>query len=137
MRKNYPTDISEAEWKIIEPMFSSHRSRHSKKEILNAIFYILRAGCPWRLLPHDFPPWQTVYSHFRDWQNLGLWEKMNEILRRLWRVKSGKKEDPSGAIIDSQSVKTTEKGGSKDMMEQKKSKAENGISWLIHKEFCS
>jgi len=113
MRKSYPTDLSEEEWKIIEPLFFRHRSKHSKWEILNAIFYILRAGCSWRLLPNDFPPWQTVYSHFRDWQILGVWEKMNEILRKLWRVKIGRKENPSAAIIDSQSVKTTEKGGVK------------------------
>lgn len=116
MRKDYQTDLSEEEWKIIEPLFPSHRSKHSKKEIVNAILYILRAGCSWRLLLHDFPLWQTVYSHFRDWQNLGLWEKMNEMLRKIWRAKIGRKEDPSAAVVDSQSVKTTEKGGSKDMM---------------------
>ena len=120
MRKVYQTDLVEKEWEIIQSLFSSHKSKHSKREIVNAIFYILRAGCSWRLLPHDFPPWQTVYSHFRDWQNLGLWEKMNEILRKLWRVKTGRKEDPSAAVVDSQSVKTTEKGGSVDMMELKK-----------------
>jgi putative transposase len=126
MRKKYSTDMSEAEWKLIQPLLSKHRSMHSKKEIVNAIFYILRAGCPWRLLPHDFPPWQTVYSHFRDWQNLGIWEKINTSLRKLWRKKSGRQEGPSGAIIDSQSVKTTEKGGSKAMTEQKKLKVEKG-----------
>lgn len=127
MRKNYPTDMSEEEWKFIEPCFSRYPCKHSKKEIVNAVFYILRAGCSWRLLPHDFPPWQTVYSHFRDWQNLGVWEKINEILRKLWRVKIGKNEDPKGAITDSQSVKTTEKGGLKGMMELKKLKVENVI----------
>ena len=120
MRKNYPTDISENEWEIIKPLFSRNKSRHSRKEIVNAIFYILRAGCSWRLLPHDFPPWQTVYSHFRDWQNLGIWEKMNEMLRHLWRTKERRKVNPSAAIVDSQSVKTTEKGGLKDMMELRK-----------------
>lgn len=127
MRKKYSTDMSESEWELIQPMLPKHRSMHSKKDTVNAIFYILRAGCPWRLLPHDFPPWQTVYSHFRDWQNLGIWEKINISLRELWRKKSGRQEEPSGAIIDSQSVKTTEKGGSKDMMEQKKLKVEKDI----------
>lgn len=127
MRKTYSTDLSESEWQIIEPLFSKYKSKHSRKEIVNAIFYILRAGCSWRLLPHDFPPWQTVYSHFRDWQNLGLWEKMNEMLRKLWRAKIGRKEDPSGAIVDSQSVKTTEKGGSVDMMELRRLKEEKDI----------
>lgn len=128
MREKYSTDISEMKWRIIESIFPRHRCRHSKKEIVNAVFYILRAGCPWRLLPHDFPPWQTVYSHFRDWQNLGIWEKMNEILRKLWRIKAKRNENPSAAIVDSQSVKTMEKGGLKGTMEQKKSKGENGIS---------
>lgn len=136
MRKKYPTDMSEAEWEIIQPLFPKYRSLHSKKEIVNAIFYILRAGCAWRLLPHDFPPWQTVYSHFRDWQNLGIWEKINTSLRKLWRKKSARREDPSGAIIDSQSVKTSEKGGYVVMMEPRKSKVEKGIYLLIHKEFC-
>lgn len=113
MRKTYPTDLSDDEWEIIKPFFSSHESQHSKREIVNAIFYILRAGCSWRLLPHDFPPWQTVYSHFRNWQNLDLWERVNEQLRKLWRLKINRKEDPSAAIIDSQSVKTTDRGGVK------------------------
>jgi putative transposase len=127
MRKNYYTDLSEEEWQIISPLFPNHKNKHTKKEIVNAVFYILRAGCPWRLLPNDFPPWQTVYSHFRDWQNLGIWEKMNEMLRKMWRLKMGRKEDPSAAIVDSQSVKTTEKGGFVVMMEQRRLKEERGI----------
>ena len=113
MRKTYPTDLTDKEWEIIQPFFSSYKSKHSKKEIVNAIFYLLRAGCSWRLLPHDFPPWQTVYNHFRDWQNLDLWEKINDQLRKLWRLKMNRQEDPSGAIIESQSVKTTDRGGVK------------------------
>lgn len=113
MRRTYPTDLSDDEWEIIKTFFSSHESQHSKREIVNAIFYILRAGCSWRLLPHDFPPWQTVYSHFRDWQNLDVWERVNEKLRKLWRIKINRKEEPNAAIIDSQSVKTTDRGGIK------------------------
>lgn len=128
MRNTYPTDLSDAEWSLIEHIFPKHPSKHPRREIVNAVFYVLRAGCSWRLLPHDFPAWQTVYRHFRDWQNLGLWEKLNDMLRKLWRTKEKRSESPSGAIVDSQSVKTTEKGGSKDMMEQKRLKAASGIS---------
>ena len=113
MRKTHPTDLSDDEWQIIKPFFSFHESKHSKKEIVNAIFYILKARCSWRLLPHDFPPQQTVYGHFRDWQNLDVWEKVNEQLCKLWRLKTNRQKDPSAAIVDSQSVKTTDQGGVK------------------------
>ncbi len=89
MRKRYPTDLSEEEWSKIADLFNTdpkkggRPSKHSRKEIVDAIFYILSAGCSWRLLPHDFPPWQTVYSAFRHWQNLGIWEEMNTMLKRV------------------------------------------------------
>jgi putative transposase len=142
MRKRYPTDLSEDEWSKIADFFKTNPkkggrpSKHSRKEIVDAIFYILSTGCSWRLLPHDFPPWQTVYSSFRHWQNLEIWEEMNAMLRKQWRIKQGRNEEPTGGIVDSQSVKTTEKGGSKDMTEVKRLKEEKGIYWWIHKEFC-
>lgn len=113
-------------------------STHDKREIVNAIFYILQSGCAWRLLPHDFPCWQTVYNHFRDWQNLGTWEKVNKELVKEYRQKKGQSEEASTGIIDSQTARTTEKGvHGEDMMEQKKLKVEKDISSLIHKDFCS
>ncbi len=142
MRKRYPTDLSEDEWLKIADLFKTdpkkggRPSKHSRKEIVDAIFYILSAGCSWRLFPHDFTPWQTVYSSFWHWQNLGIWEEMNTMLRKQWRNKQGRNEEPTGGIVDSQSVKTTEKGGSKDMTEVKKLKGEKDTYWLIHKEFC-
>lgn len=138
MRKSYPTDLSDNEWKLIRPFFKKRPTRggrrytHSKREIVNAILYVLRSGCAWRLLPHDFPHWHTVYSHFQDWTNREIWEKINAKLMKKWRVTTGRKEKPTAAVADSQSVRTTEKGGlAEDMMEPKRLKEEKGISSLI------
>lgn len=134
MRKSYPTDLSDNEWRLIRPFFRkrSHRGGRrytlNKREIVNAIFYVLRSGCAWRLLPHDFPNWHTVYNHFRDWENQGIWERINAKLVKKWRFAAGRNEKPTGAIIDSQTVRTTEKGvQAEDMMEPKKLKEEKGI----------
>jgi putative transposase len=78
-----------------------------RREIVNAIFYVLRTRCPWRYLPHEFPKWQTVYSYFRDWKRDGTWEKMHTALRKQLRVQMGRDPEPSAAIIDSQSIKTS------------------------------
>lgn len=83
------------------------------REIVNGIFYISRAGCAWRLLPHDFLKWFTVYYYFRIWRKKGIWEKINDELRKKVRIVAGNKEEPTAAIIDFQSVKTTEAGGQK------------------------
>ena len=116
-RKPYPTDLSDAEWQIIEPLLPQPKTRrgrprkHSYREILNGIFYVLRSGCAWRMLPHDFPAWQTVYHYFRQWRRDGTWERLHKALHRQTRAQAGRNEEPSAAILDSQSVKTTEKGG--------------------------
>lgn len=78
---------------------------------MDAICYVLRSGCAWRLLPHDFPPWQTVYHYFRVWRDAGIFERLTHGLREEVRERAGREREPSGAIIDSQSIKTTEKGG--------------------------
>jgi transposase len=90
MRKPYPTDLSDAEWTCLEPHLptpiATGRPRiHSSREILDAIFYVLRSGCPWRLLPHDFPPWKTVFHYFRAWRIDGTWERMNRAIRERLR----------------------------------------------------
>ena len=109
-RTPYLTDISDAEWNCIASLFPAPavhgRPRlHSPHEILNAILYLLRSGCPWRLLPHDLPPWKTAYYYFRHWRRSGLWEQIHTVLRERMRLKMGREAQPSAAIIDSQSVK--------------------------------
>jgi putative transposase len=84
---------------------------HSPREILDAIFYVLRSGCPWRLLPHDFPPWKTVFHYFRAWRIDGTWERMNRAIRERLRARIGRNPEPSAGIVDSQSAKTTGVGG--------------------------
>lgn len=115
-RKRYPSDVSEAEWAILEPLIPAVKSggrpaRHSRREIVNAIFYALRAGGQWRALPHDLPPWQTVYGYYWRWRNAGVWERVNAALREQVRRSARRQATPSVGIMDSQSVKTSQKGG--------------------------
>ncbi len=112
----YQTDLTDAEWAVIEPLLppacSTGRPRAwPMREIVNAIFYVMRAGCPWRLLPSDLPPWQTIYRWFARFRDDACFEKINHALVMRDRERSARQASPSGAIIDSQSVKTTEAGG--------------------------
>ena len=119
-RKPYPTDLKDKEWARIEHLVPQPKSggkiggrpaKYDRREILNALFYMTKAGCTWRMLPHDLPPWEVVYMYFSQWRDQGVFEHINEVLRRQVRITAGKDEEPSAAIIDSQSVKTAEKGG--------------------------
>ena len=105
-RKAYPFDLTDAEWNLLAPVLPpvkarGRRRRVNLREIVNAIFYVLRTGCQWDYLPHDFPPPDTVYGYFRDWKNDGTWGRWNEVLRGQVRQSVGKEVEPSAGVIDS------------------------------------
>lgn len=131
-RKSYPSDLSDAEWQQIEPLLPREKPGGrprtvNLREILNGIFYVLRSGCQWEMLPHDLPGSDTVYAYFRKWQRNGRWEQIHQQLRHKVRGKVGKAPRPTVASADSQSVKTTEKRGrSMVMTELRRLKDANG-----------
>ncbi len=114
--KRYPTDLSDAEWECLGPHLPGPKRRgrpkiHGSRAVLNAVFYVLKSGCPWRLLPKDFPPWKSVYDWFRKWRIDGTFEHLNAALRKVLRARWGRNPLPSAGIADSQSSKTTGVGG--------------------------
>jgi putative transposase len=116
MEKSYSADLTDAEWEILEPHVRAPnklvRPRiRSPREILDAVFYLLRSECPWRLLPRDFPPWETVYWWFARWRTDGTWERLNAALRETLRARLGRNPKLSARIADSQTTKTTGVGG--------------------------
>src|SRR5512139_2872790 len=110
-----PTDLNDTQWSKIRPYLPAEAQtgrprEHGWRRILNGIFYLLQSGCSWRMLPRDLPPWKTVYHYFRLWRQDGTWERLNHLLREKVRLQFGKKRRASAAILDSQSVKTSEGG---------------------------
>lgn len=135
-RQAYPTDLTDDEWRVLEPLIppakSGGRPRSvDTREIVNGMRYLLRSGGAWRLLPHEFPPWPTVYAYFRRWDADGTWERIAGVLRRDLRVALGRRAEPSAAVLDSQTVRTTEKGGLGATTGASTSPAASGISSSI------
>lgn len=114
MRKRYPTDLTNQEWEILEPhippaLTGGRPREQDMRKILDAIFYLTRSGCAWEMLPKDFPPKSTVFYYFTTWKKNGTWKIMNDALRERLRIAAGKNAQPTAAIIDSQSVKTSDR----------------------------
>jgi transposase len=130
----YPSSLTDREWEVLEPLLAKvkdprgRKPVHPPRDILNAIFYVARTGCQWRQLPKDFPVWTAVWSVFRRLRDSGILECLYEELFAMWRQVAGRSASPSAGIIDSQTVKTTEKGAQVDTTQARRSKGENAMS---------
>ena len=133
-RKAYSTDLTDAQWQLIEPLVPAAKAggrpaRYERREIVNALFYVTKNGCTWRNLPHDLPPWSLVHYYFWHWKRDGTWQTLHDQLRQQTRAKLGRDPQPTAAVLDSQTVKTTEKGGHAAMTATKRSSGASVICW--------
>jgi putative transposase len=134
-RLTYQTDLTDEEWQILASLLPPEKSggrprKYPMREVMNGIQYVLRAGCAWRLMPHDLPHWQTSYQYFRAWQPDGTWLRIHDQRRAEVRTRLGRQPQPSAAIIAAQTVQTTAKGGRTATMGGSNSTAANAISSL-------
>jgi putative transposase len=140
-RLAYTTDLSDEEWQILAPLLPPDKSggrprKYPLREVINGIQYILRSGCAWRLMPHDLPHWQTAYQTFRAWRQDGTWLKIHDQLCDEVRTRMGRHPQPSAAIIDAPTVKTTEKGGPTATTVRRRSMAASAMSSLTRRVSC-
>jgi len=138
----YPSSLTDREWAVLEPLLAKKDGRGrppkiDKRRLLDAIFYQVRTGCAWRYMPKDLPHWSAVWSLFRRLRNSGVLEQMYDALHEQWRLVSGRQAEPTAAIVDSQSVKTTEKGGSAAMTRARKSRGASDTSSSIPLDFLA
>ena len=135
----YGSDLTDEQWTLIEPFLPQSKSGTrrggrppcERRVIVNGILYLVRSGCQWRMLPRDFGPWPTVHHYYRLWRRDGTLPGIHDALRKQVRVEAGRKPTPTAAIIDSQSVKTVEKGGNAGTTRARKSRAESDTSWSM------
>jgi transposase len=140
-RRRYRTDLTNAQWQVLgslvpQPKTGGRPAVHQRRELRNAMPYWLRAGCAWRLLPHDLPPWKTVYHSVRRWRLDGRWEQIVRVLRARERVRQGRRPIPSAAVLDSHSVKTTEGGAARPRRRQEGRAAASATCWSTPSGCC-
>ena len=133
-KEPYPSDLNEGEWELLRPLISvppklGRPPRHDRRLVLNAIFYVVRSGCAWRLLPHDLPPWRLCYYYFAKWRENGLWQEINEHLREAVREKRAKKKPPALRSSTRRVLKWLTTPECAAMMRARRSEGENGIWW--------
>jgi putative transposase len=142
--KHYPSDLSDAEWRRLQPYVPAPKpggrpAKYERRAILNAIFYLVRGGVSWRMLPTNLPPWRLVYHYFRQWTRDGWWEKIHAILRAKVREKAGRKPQPSAGVLDSQTVSCLAPAGERGYDAGKKTNGRKrhivvdtmGLLWLL------